>query len=33
MAGAVRVVSKEEYERWLEALEADWFSNGTEEMQ
>ena len=30
MAGRVRVVSNEEYERFLAELEAEWFSNGME---
>jgi len=33
MAGRVRVVSRDEYERWLEELEAEWFSNGKEDVQ
>jgi cytochrome c oxidase subunit 2 len=31
MAGRVRVVTQAEYDRWLDELEADWFSNGTED--
>jgi cytochrome c oxidase subunit 2 len=33
MAGRVRVVSREEYDQWLEELEAEWFSNGEEAVQ
>jgi cytochrome c oxidase subunit 2 len=29
MAGRVRVVSRDEYERWLESLKAHWRSNGS----
>lgn len=33
MAGRVRVVSQSEYDQWLSDLEAEWFSNGEEDVQ
>jgi cytochrome c oxidase subunit 2 len=33
MAGRVKVVSQEEYDQWLSDLEAEWYSNGKEDVQ
>jgi cytochrome c oxidase subunit 2 len=33
MAGRVRVLPRAEYDQWMKDLEADWFSNGSEEAE